>query len=99
MALQASITTLGGVPVSNAYVRISDVTGFKNYADRNYYISIGVKIFKNATEAAKTDPVALATPDFDREKSTLSLTSPDNILVQAYNYLKSLSKYSGAIDV
>lgn len=101
MALQVNVTAQGGVSVTNAYVRISEVTGYKNYADGKYYMTIGLKVLKNAIEAAKVDPpgVAIPVPTVDQEKCELSLVSTDNALVQAYAYLKTLAKFAGAVDV
>ena len=101
MALKVDVTVQGGILVADAYVRIADITSYKNYDNGKYYMTIGLAVFKNAPEAAKINPrgQTIPCPEFDHEKCEFDLASTDNALVQAYTYLKTLDKFSAAEDV
>ena len=93
MALQVTANVRGGLSISNAYVRVQDISLSKSR------MSFGLEVFKDSTEAGKIIPVPLLCPDLDRESCAYDLASTDNPFKQAYTYLKTLSKFTGASDV
>ena len=106
MALKVNITSQGGVDVVNAYVRIEAISIRKNWIDGKYYMTLGTKVYKDATEAKKTPDgagvggaVAVSAPNYELERCEYDLVLKDNAWVQGYAYLKTLAKYAGSSDL
>lgn len=98
MALQCSITALGGVLVTNAYMRIESILIKKDRLTGKYWMTIVLRNYKNAAEASKISPVAIPCPEVDQEKCGYDLAGA-SALSQAYTYLKTLPLFSAAVDV
>ena len=87
MALQLEYTTKHGFICENAYLKINYLSGLKDY-------SISVVIYKDA-EARHSDKeiIGQAVYSFSYNLNTL-----DNLLKQAYDYLKTLEEFSNSVD-
>ncbi len=86
MALLATVQARGGVAVQSAYVRVTNphLIGKRR-------LSFLVKHFKDSAASDDFDgPVRAAECAFD-------LNGP-NPFVQAYNHLKTLPEFAGAVD-
>tara|TARA_Y100000310_G_scaffold342096_1_gene443760 strand:- start:91 stop:369 length:279 start_codon:yes stop_codon:yes gene_type:complete len=89
------VTANGGISVSGVYVRISDISGFKNKDDGLYYMTYGCQVYVSEAEANNgADQIPVR--DIDRFKCEYDLASADNALMQAYDNLKS--RYPDAVD-
>lgn len=93
MALQVEQETRLGITLPDAYVRIVSIA----FSQKNQ-ISVRYQIFANET-AANTQgirPVKGHQIQFEFDDTTETITTP---YVLAYNHIKSLPEFSGAIDV
>lgn len=105
MALQKLIELDNGIILSAAYIKISTFYFF-NKANDNSYVTLEVNIFKNQQARSEGKPeVAKFThrcndPKFTEYFSLSVLNATDtNMISQGYEWMKSMSTYSGAIDI
>lgn len=87
MALQLEYTTKHGFVCENAYLKINYLSGLKDY-------SISVVIYKDA-EARHSDKEIIGQEIYN---FTYSFNSLDNVIKQAYDYLKTLPEYINTVD-
>jgi len=93
MAIQTAIKVEGGVDVANCYVRISDIVLAKDRtstANAKHYITYGVSVYRNASDAGN-DPDsgrAMFVRDLDRFKIT-GADPAVNLSALCYNDLKT----------
>ena len=91
MALQVGVTLASDLTVPAAYVRVTDLSVFKDEIANKFYLSFGVEI--HATAQARADKKRIV--DSTRYKCEYDNTK--EVYAQAYTYLKNL--YPGAKDV
>jgi hypothetical protein len=105
MALQVDVTIPGDLTVTDAYVRIADVTGVekRQVGDppaTEYWITYRVEIFKDQAQA---DGGLLPLPVGFSIACEYDLNASDNALVQIYTHLKTLDNsvadFTQATDV
>lgn len=89
MALQISIQLNNGLEVPNSYIKVGSLNGDKE--------SLRIVLFRYASQQA-----ALEGKEFiDIKEYTFKPAEEDNSLRwdrQAYEYLKTLAEYDGAVD-
>lgn len=85
MALQATYTTFHGNVLPSAYIRVEQFSGSK------HEVNVLARVYENKDAEAATEDYTFA--------FTHDLTSASNILIQAYNELKTHSAFELAIDV
>jgi hypothetical protein len=90
MAVQGTISTMGGLTATNAYLRISDLTVKK--------IVGGVHCYVNANARTSAPETRLVAPSVDRFKviADSEFSDPMN---SAYANLKTQSAVSNASDI
>lgn len=88
MALQTNYI-FNGIPLINAYFRIRDCNILKNDKG-NYTMQLLVE-----THASKDLPVI----EINSYITIFDINITDNAIIQAYNYLKTLTIFSTAINV
>ena len=103
MAVQGTITTMGGLTATNAYLRISDLTLKKiveagNANDGKWQIVYGVYCYVNAEAPSNAPQTRLVAPSVDRFK-IVSDTEPSDPMAVAYANLKTQSAVSNASDL
>ena len=103
MAVQGTITTMGGLTATNAYLRISDLTLKKiveagNANDGKWQIVYGVYCYVNAEARSNAPQTRLVAPSVDRFK-LVSDTAPSDPMAVAYANLKTQSAVSNASDL
>ena len=103
MAVQGTITTMGGLTATNAYLRISDLTLKKiveagNANDGKWQIVYGVYCYVNAEARSNAPQTRLVAPSVDRFK-IVSDTEPSDPMAVAYAKLKTQSAVSNASDL
>lgn len=89
MAIQKNIITESGLEIVDAYVKI-DVLTYDN-SEKTASISVNIYSDKSFSDESK--------PFVERLYYKASLDANLNQLTQAYNYLKSLPEFEGAIDI
>lgn len=105
MALQKQINLNSGVSLTDAYIKISSFE-FSNKANDVSYVRLEVNIFKDKSARDDGRPEVtkfvhkIDNPAFT-EYFSLSILNQENVnmISQAYNYLKTMAVYSGALDI
>ncbi len=103
MAVQGTITTMGGLTATNAYLRISDV-GFEkieeagNANNGKWRLAYGVYCYVNADARTNNPQTRLVAPSVDRFM-IISDTEPSDPMNAAYANLKTQSSVSDASDL
>lgn len=92
MALQKTFETRYGLILTDAYIRIIDISF--NVTSNGMDISVG--IFSDAS-LANSGKIPVDT--WSGQWSSYDKSSTDNAHTQIYKYLKTLDLYSDAIDV
>jgi len=101
MAVQGTISTMGGLTATNAYLRISDLTVMKIVGgeDNNKWSLVyGVYCYVNANARTNNPETRLVAPSVDRFK-VVSDTEPSDPMNVAYANLKTQSTVSNASDL
>ena len=102
MAVQGTISTMGGLTATNAYLRISDLTVKKIVSDgddnNKWQLVYGVDCYVNASARNNAPETRLATPSVDRFK-IVSDTEPSDPMNAAYANLKTQSAKSNVSDL
>ena len=102
MAVQGTIETMGGLPATNAYLRISDLTLKKIVSDgddnNKWQLTYGVFCYVNADARTNNPETRLVAPSVDRFK-VLSATEPSDPIATAYADLKTQTTVESATDV
>jgi hypothetical protein len=105
MALQKQITLDNGVTLTEAYIKIASFE-FSNKASDVSYVRLEVNVFKDKTARDSGRPEVtkfvhkIGDPLFTEYFSLSILNQVDkNMISQAYSYLKTMSVYSGAMDI
>ena len=101
MAVQGTISTMGGLTATNAYLRISDLTVKKIVGgeDNNkWQLVYGVHCYVNANARTSAPETRLVAPSVDRFKviADSEFSDPMN---SAYANLKTQSAVSNASDL
>lgn len=105
MALQKQITLNNGVTLTEAYIKIS-LFEFSNKANDVSCVRLEVNVFKDKSARDEGRPEVtkfvhkISNPTFT-EYFSLSVLNQENVnmISQAYNYLKTIAVYSGALDI
>lgn len=103
MAVQGTITTMGGLTATNAYLRISDV-GFEkieesgNANNGKWRLAYGVYCYVNANARTNNPEARLVAPSVDRFK-VISDDEPSDPMAVAYANLKTQNAVSNASDL
>ena len=101
MAVQGTISTMGGLTATNAYLRISDLTVMKIVGgeDNNKWSLVyGVYCYVNANARTNNPETRLVAPSVDRFK-IVSDTEPSDPMATAYADLKTRSTVTDATDL
>ena len=102
MAVHGTISTMGGLTATNAYLRISDLTVKKiiTGGDNNnkWQLVYGVDCYVNASARNNAPETRLVAPSVDRFK-IISDTEPSDPMNVAYANLKAQSTVSNASDL
>ena len=102
MAVQGTITTMGGLTATNAYLRISDLTVKKIVSDgddnNKWQLVYGVYCYLNADARTNNPETRLVAPSVDRFK-IISDTEPSDPMAAAYADLKTQSTVTNATDI
>ena len=105
MALQKYIELDSGVILENAYIRISTIYFYNRIGD-NSYVQIDVTVHKDLQARLDEKPEVTkftykcAEPAFTNYFSLTALNVANvNLISQAYNWLKTMSLYSVAVDI
>ena len=101
MAVQGTISTMGGLTATNAYLRISDLTVQKIVGgeDNNKWaLTYGVYCYVNANARTNNPETRLVAPSVDRFK-VISDDEPSDPMAVAYANLKTQSSVSNASDL
>jgi len=103
MAVQGTISTMGGLTATNAYLRISNLT-LKKIVDADsennnkWQLVYGVSCYVNADARTNNPETRLVAPSVDRFK-IISDTEPSDPMATAYANLKTQSTVSDALDL
>ena len=103
MAVQGTITTMGGLTATNAYLRISDLTVKKivdadSENNNKWQLVYGVYCYLNADARTNNPETRLGAPSVDRFK-IISDTEPSDPMAAAYADLKTQSTVTNATDI
>ena len=102
MAVQGTITTMGGLTATNAYLRISDLTVKKIVSDgddnNKWALIYGVYCYVNANARTSAPQARRVAPSVDRFK-IISDTEPSDPMNTAYANLKTQSPVSNASEL
>ncbi len=101
MAVQGTISTMGGLTATNAYLRICDLTVKKIVGgeDNNkWQLTYGVFCYVNANARTSAPETRLVAPSVDRFK-VISDTEPSDPMAVAYANLKTQNAVSNASDL
>ena len=102
MAVQGTITTMGGLTATNAYLRISDLTVKKIVSDgddnNKWALIYGVYCYVNANARTSAPQARLVAPSVDRFK-VISDDEPSDPMAVAYADLKTQSTVTDATDI
>ncbi len=103
MAVQGTITTMGGLTATNAYLRISNVGFEKIEEDGNanngkWRLFYGVYCYVNAEARTNNPQTRLVAPSVDRFM-IISDTEPSDPMNVAYANLKTQNAVSNASDL
>ncbi len=105
MALQKQIELDNGVILENAYIKIATFY-FYNPSTDNSYVDLEVNIFKDQQARQDGKPEVskfthkCTDPNFTNYFSLPVLNGENkNMISQAYEWMKSMTLYSGAIDI
>jgi hypothetical protein len=85
MALQKDITTSNGLTASNAYLRVENLTLMSKNIIR---FSLKSYVSSDVSEPIKTEVFAC---DYD--------IAGENPIKQAYDHLKTIDQFDGAVDI
>lgn len=94
MALQLTLVLDNGVTITDAYHKIVQLTVNARGTSCNAYLE--VHTYVNSTKADIAQQVIVRTylmPSFDKTNDAVTAAG------QAYNYLKTLDDFNGALDV
>ena len=103
MAVQGTITTMGGLTATDAYLRISDLTVKKiieegSPNDGKWMMTYGVHCYVNANARTSNHLTRLVAPTVDRFK-VITDTEPTDPMNAAYSNLKTQGAVSNASDL
>ena len=103
MAVQGTISTMGGLTATNAYLRVSDLTLKKiveadSENNNKWQLTYGVFCYVNADARTNNPETRLVAPSVDRFK-IISDTEPSDPIAVAYANLKTQSTVSNASDL
>ena len=103
MAVQGTITTMGGLTATNAYLRISDVMFEKieeagSTNNGKWRLVYGVFCYVNASARTNNPEARLVAPSVDRFK-VISDDEPSDPMAVAYANLKTQNAVSNASDL
>jgi hypothetical protein len=103
MAVQGTITTMGGLTATNAYLRISDLTVKKivdadSENNNKWQLVYGVHCYLNVDTRTNNPETRLVAPSVDRFK-IVSNDEPSDPMNAAYANLKTQSAVSNASDL
>ena len=101
MAVQGTISTMGGLTATNAYLRISHLTVKKIVGGENnnkWQLVYGVYCYVNADARTNNPETRLVAPSVDQFK-VISDTEPSDPMAVAYANLKTQSAVSNASDL
>ena len=103
MAISGDIVTMGNLPATGAYLRVSDITIKKvigSIGDNNgkWQLVYGVDCYVSADERAEDSPTTLVAPSVDQFK-VISDTEPSDPYAVAYADLKTQSIVANASDL
>jgi sarcosine oxidase gamma subunit len=103
MAVQGTITTMGGLTATNAYLRISNLTLKKiveagNANDGKWQLVYGVHCYVNADARTNAPETRLVAPSVDQFK-VISDDEPSDPMAVAYADLKTQSTVTDATDL
>ena len=103
MAVQGTISTMGGLTATNAYLRISDLTVKKivdadSENNNKWQLVYGVYCYLNADARTNNHETRLVAPSVDRFK-VISDDEPSDPMATAYADLKTQSAVSDASDL
>ena len=101
MAVQGTISTMGGLTATNAYLRICDLTVKKIVGgeDNNkWQLTYGVFCYVNANARTSAPETRLVAPSVERFK-VISDTEPSDPMAVAYANLKTQNAVSNASDL
>ena len=103
MAVQGTITTMGGLTATNAYLRISDLTVKKivdadSENNNKWQLVYGVYCYLNADARTNNPETRLVAPSVDLFK-IISDTEPSDPMAAAYADLKTQSTVTNATDI
>ena len=103
MAVQGTITTMGGLTATNAYLRISDVMFEKieeagSTNNGKWRLVYGVFCYVNASARTNNPEARLVAPRVDRFK-VISDDEPSDPMAVAYANLKTQNAVSNASDL
>ena len=103
MAVQGTISTMGGLTATNAYLRISNLTvkkivdaGSEN--NNKWQLVYGVHCYVNADARTNAPQTRLVAPSVDQFK-IVSDTEPSDPMATAYADLKTRSTVTDATDL
>ena len=103
MAVQGTISTMGGLTATNAYLRISDLTVKKivdadSENNNKWQLVYGVYCYLNADARTNNPETRLVAPSVDRFK-VISDDEPSDPMATAYADLKTQSTVTDATDL
>ena len=102
MAVQGTISTMGGLTATNAYLRISNLTLKKIISDgddnNKWQLVYGVHCYVNANARTSAPQTRLVAPSVDQFK-IISDTEPSDPIATAYANLKTRDTVSNASDL
>ena len=101
MAVQGTISTMGGLTATNAYLRISDLTVKKivgGDSNNRWQMTYGVHCYVNANARTSDPETKLVAPSVDRFK-VITDSEPSDPMNAAYANLKTQSAVSDASDL
>lgn len=90
MALTKTVTTVHGITIERAYIRIDELSGNKEVINLRVRTYLDQLKCQNGSEWLQEELYSL--------KPYIEDWS-DNFIKQGYEYLKSLNEFSGATDV
>ena len=102
MAVQGTISTMGGLTATNAYLRISNLTLKKIISDgddnNKWQLVYGEHCYGNADARTNAPQTRLVAPSVDRFK-VISDDEPSDPMAVAYADLKPQSTVTDATDI
>jgi uncharacterized protein YjaG (DUF416 family) len=87
MAILVDYTTQSGIPLTQVYLSINKIIWeYSNSLEIKF--NFDIKLNSNSTISIEDNSYSFM----------YDLTSSDNVLIQCYNYLKSLNKFSNVME-